>query len=50
MGIHYETLDGKENSLLLSGFSARVVQHENDHLNGKLISEIGVPIEEKMAQ
>ncbi len=28
------TLDGKPLEMELSGFAARVVQHENDHLNG----------------
>lgn len=33
--------DGKEVELSVSGLMARVIQHEIDHLNGKLISDYG---------
>ena len=34
--VDYLTPDGDESSLELTGFAARVVQHENDHLDGIL--------------
>jgi peptide deformylase len=34
--VEYETLSGKRDSLEASGLSARVVQHEIDHLDGRL--------------
>ena len=33
----YQDLDGKEQSLKASGFLARVIQHEMDHLEGVLM-------------
>lgn len=35
--------DGKPQALVLSGLSARIVQHEVDHLNGVLFSDIAEP-------
>ncbi len=32
----YQDLKGHENTLTLDGFNARIIQHEVDHLNGKL--------------
>lgn len=43
----YQGSNGKAKKLKLKGFNARVVQHEYDHLNGILISEIGTAIQEK---
>ncbi len=34
--VTYQDLDGKPHSLVCSGWFARVVQHEVDHLNGQL--------------
>jgi len=34
--VEYQDLDGEQRALDLSGFSARVVQHEYDHLDGIL--------------
>lgn len=44
----YKTLQGKTKFISLSGFDARVVLHENDHLNGVLISEIGTRLSESI--
>lgn len=35
--VRYKSLTGRERELKLSGFDARVVQHEVDHLEGVLI-------------
>lgn len=35
----FETEEGKKRELKLSGFDARVVQHETDHLDGILITD-----------
>ena len=32
--VKYEDEDGKDHKITLSGFAARVFQHEFDHLNG----------------
>ena len=48
--IMYQGLNGKAKKTRLKGFNARVVQHEYDHLNGVLISEIGKSVELKNAQ
>lgn len=37
--VAYETETGKKRELKLSGFDARVVQHETDHLDGILITD-----------
>ncbi|OTG86214.1 peptide deformylase [Acinetobacter sp. ANC 4558] len=37
--VHYFDLDGTKFELRLSGFPARIVQHEVDHLNGILFVE-----------
>ncbi len=39
--IHVEALDLEENkvSITFSGFTARVIMHENDHLNGVMITD-----------
>jgi len=37
--VKYQDLKGKEQTLKLSDMDARVVQHEIDHLNGKLFIE-----------
>ncbi|MBP7114382.1 MAG: peptide deformylase [Candidatus Peribacteraceae bacterium] len=37
--VKYETDGGKKRELKLSGFDARVVQHETDHLDGILITD-----------
>ncbi len=37
--VHFETEAGKKRELKLSGFDARVVQHEVDHLEGILITD-----------
>ncbi|XP_075236225.1 peptide deformylase, mitochondrial-like isoform X2 [Lycorma delicatula] len=34
---------GKENSLSATGWTARIIQHEMDHLNGKLYVDLMVP-------
>lgn len=39
--IEYMNLKGKKKTKTLSGFEARVVQHEYDHLLGKLINQDG---------
>lgn len=39
--IIYQDLNFKGHELILKDWNARVVQHENDHLNGILISQIG---------
>ncbi len=37
--IEFQTEGGKQRELKLSGFDARVVQHETDHLEGILITD-----------
>lgn len=37
--ISYTDVDGKDQRLRCSGFMARIVQHEVDHLNGKLLAD-----------
>ena len=37
--VKFETENGKKRELKLSGFDARVVQHETDHLDGILITD-----------
>ncbi len=37
--VHFETERGAKRELKLSGFNARVVQHETDHLEGILITD-----------
>jgi len=34
--VNYQSMDGQRLSLSAAGFEARVIQHEVDHLNGKL--------------
>ena len=34
--LHWQTLDGKTHEAEISDFRARVIMHENDHLNGVL--------------
>lgn len=42
--VSYLDLEGQSKQLILSGSSARVVQHEVDHLHGRLISDFeGTP-------
>ncbi|XP_017474971.1 PREDICTED: peptide deformylase, mitochondrial-like [Rhagoletis zephyria] len=38
--INGKTLDGVERQLQLSGWNARIAQHEMDHLDGKLYIDI----------
>ncbi len=39
--VRWQTLDGETITETFSGFPARVVQHELDHLDGVLLSDIG---------
>lgn len=49
INVRYFDLDGSEQVLDLEGLNARVVQHENDHLNGVLIVDKIVGEEENLA-
>lgn len=40
----YRTLDGQDEEIALTGFLARVVQHEVDHLNGILFIDRMTPV------
>jgi peptide deformylase len=42
VGILFDDVEGNRMGIKLDHFSARVAQHEIDHLNGILISQIGV--------
>lgn len=42
--IHYQDLDGKEHTLEANGITARVLQHEMDHLNGILFVDHLSPV------
>lgn len=37
--VRFQTRDGQETQLTFSGFEARIVQHEVDHLEGKLFTD-----------
>ena len=37
--LEYETLERQKRTVILDGMQARVVQHEVDHLDGKLITD-----------
>ncbi len=36
IGLRYQDLEGRNHDVLVRGFTARVIQHEVDHLNGVL--------------
>lgn len=44
--VYYQSPDGKPNSRELVGLAAMVFQHEIDHLDGLLISDVGLEIDE----
>lgn len=44
VSVRFLNTKGKENTLKLKGFSARVVQHEMDHLNGILFVDHVKPV------
>lgn len=48
--VFYQGLNGKAKSIKLKNWNARVVQHELDHLNGVLISQIGERVITEIAQ
>lgn len=37
--VRFQTIEGETKEVISRGFGARVVQHEIDHLNGKMIRE-----------
>lgn len=41
---------GKVESRTVAGYTARVIQHEIDHLDGLLLSDIGLEIDEQFEQ
>lgn len=43
--VTYRNIEGKVKMIQLKGLNARVVLHENDHLNGILIDQTGTKIE-----
>jgi peptide deformylase len=45
--VRFTNIKGKEQSLLLDDFNARIIQHEVDHLNAKLFIDRAHHIEEK---
>lgn len=45
--LRYKDLKGQEQTLELSGFNARIIQHEVDHLNGTLYIDKAYEIKEK---
>lgn len=44
--VYYQSPDGKPNSRELVGLAAIVFQHEIDHLDGLLISDVGLEVDE----
>lgn len=44
--VYYQSPDGKPNSRELVGLAAIVFQHETDHLDGLLISDVGLEVDE----
>lgn len=45
--LRYQNLKGKDTTLELSDFNARIVQHEIDHLNGILFTDDAVGVEQR---
>lgn len=45
--LRYTNFKGKEQTLELQGFNARIIQHEVDHLDGKLFIDSAYELEEK---
>ena len=45
--VKYQDEQGEWQEKIESGFFARIIQHEIDHLDGILINEIGTPYEEE---
>lgn len=45
--LRYTNLKGKEQTLELHGFNARIIQHEVDHLDGKLFIDRAYEVEEQ---
>ena len=43
--IQYQTLEGEHREQGFDGLMARVILHENDHLNGKLITDYATSLE-----
>lgn len=46
--LHYQTLEGEPRTREAAGFIARVIQHEVDHLEGKLIVDYLSPLKRRM--
>lgn len=44
--VYYQSPDGKPNSRELVGLAAMVFQHEIDHLDGLLVSDVGLEIDD----
>lgn len=47
ISVIWRNLDGKPRSRRFDGWAARVVQHELQHLEGELITDIGRPVRKK---
>lgn len=47
--MNFYDANGKQRHIVASGHNARVIQHELDHLEGKLINQVGIPIEPPQA-
>ena len=45
--VRFQNLKGQEQTLMLEHFNARIIQHEVDHLDGKLFIDRAHSIEEK---
>ena len=45
--VRYQNLKGQEQTLLLEHFNARIIQHEVDHLDGKLFIDRAHTLEKK---
>lgn len=47
--LRYQSLDGRTHDLPLTGWPSRIVQHELDHLEGRLMLDHVSPLERRMA-
>jgi len=45
--LKFQTLDGEKHEKVFSGINARVIQHEYDHIDGKLFTEYLKPLKKR---